>query len=424
MADMTCLAEGLVVPADFEKTGRNLNEIVVGPTGCGKSFSNAYSRMLHTTDSSVVIQFTKPEIRDGFTNYYKDQGYDVINLDLVDPGNCRTGYDPLDFVHSDMDVIHLARRLVGSVPSSSRTGSIDPYWNDSATSVLAAEIGLVRLNAEDNGKTASFADVIKLHRSLVVDSKLKVISTNLDCWFERAAKKHPGNQASELWKTVQGLAVSTASCIISIVNNAVDKLFSDDVIGILSQKKRISFKDMGKQKTALFIFTSSMNKTLQNLINLIYSDMLKELFEAAQSNSRGKLDVPVHIICDDFACGSKIMDFEEYISVFRAAGISVTLLLQSESQLESMYGENEATTIINNCDTYVYMGGMDIKTCKNISQRLDKPLKKVLSMPLEQVVVFRRGEEPFVSRRYQILKDPLYQVLMAKKSDEDDNTYR
>ena len=117
-------------------------------------------------------------------------------------------------------------------------------------------------------------------------------------------------------------------------------------------------------------------------------------------------------------------DFEEYISVFRAAGISVTLLLQSESQLESMYGENEATTIINNCDTYVYMGGMDIKTCKNISQRLDKPLKMVLSMPLEQVVVFRRGEEPFVSRRYQILNDPLYQVLMAKKSDEDDNTYR
>ena len=96
----------------------------------------------------------------------------------------------------------------------------------------------------------------------------------------------------------------------------------------------------------------------------------------------------------------------------------------AESQLESMYGENEATTIINNCDTYVYMGGMDIKTCKNISQRLDKPLKKVLSMPLEQVVVFRRGEEPFVSRRYQILNDPLYQVLMAKKSDEDDNTYR
>ena len=82
--------------------------------------------------------------------------------------------------------------------------------------------------------------------------------------------------------------------------------------------------------------------------------MFRTLFEAAEENADNCLKVPVHIICDDFACGSTINDFEEYISIFRAAGISVTLLLQSESQLSGMYGPIAATTIVNNCDTYVY----------------------------------------------------------------------
>ncbi len=424
MADMSCLAEGLVVPADFEKTGVNLNEVVVGPTGCGKSFSNAYSRLLYTTESSVMVTFTKKKIQKMFAKTFEDRGYQVICMNLVNPDECQIGYDPLDFVHNDRDVVNLARQLVCAAPSRSRTGDVDPYWNESATSVLAAEIGLARLNAMDSHKKASFADVIKIHRSLNVDRNDKTIRTNLDFIFDRTEKKHPGNQASELWKTVKGLAQSTASCIFSIVNNAMDKTFSDDVINILKQKKRISFKEMGNKKTALFILTSPMNKTLQNFANLIYADMFRELYEAAEDSVEGKLDVPIHIICDDFACGSKIADFEEYISIFRAAGISVTLLLQSESQLESMYGKDEATTIINNCDTYVYMGGMDIETCKNISQRMNKPLNKVLSMPLEQVVVFRRGSEPFISRRFQIMNDPLYKEIIAKKSDDEDNTIR
>ena len=128
----------------------------------------------------------------------------------------------------------------------------------------------------------------------------------------------------------------------------------------------------------------------------------------AESNEDGKLDVPVHIICDDFACGSRIIDFENYISIFRAAGISVTLLLQSESQLSSMYGEYAAKTIINNCDTYVYMGGMDDETCRSISTKANKTVASLMALPKENVIVFRRGEKPFFSKRYQINNDPEY----------------
>jgi len=424
MVDMTCLAEGLVVPADFDQTGLNLNEIVVGPTGCGKTYSNGYSRLVHTTESSVVVPVAKKAIKDKFTKMFKERGYQVIDLDFAHPEKCKVGYDPLEFVHSDEDVIQLARNLIGSDPSKDRIGDTDPYWNDSATSVHAAEIALVRLNAKDAGKQPTYADVLKLHRSLKLDTSQSILKTNLDGLFEKAGRLHPGNQATELWKTVKGLASRTASCIFSIVNGAMDKIFSDNVLKMTKKEKRVSFKDLGNKKIALFITTSPMNKTLQNFVNLLYADMFRELFETAEKNKDSKLMVPVHIICDDFACGSRIRDFEDYISIFRAAGISVTMLLQSETQLVSMYGEREASTIINNCDTYVYMGGMDVATCRNVSQRLNKSLHKVMAMPLEQVVVFRRGSEPYVAQRYQILNDPVYQQAMKKSKQDYDPAVR
>ena len=414
MSDMTCLAENYVVPADFEKTGVNLNEIVVGPTGCGKSFSTAYPRLLHTFESSVVVPIAKGAIKDNFAQMFIDRGYEVIDLNFANPGECTVGYDPMDYIKSNEDVIQTARNFIGGL-SKNRNGDADPYWNDSATSVLAAVIALVRIRAERKKKKPTFAEVVKTYRGMKIDYERGDVRTSLDSEFVVLEHTMPGNQASELWKTVKNLSSRTASCIFSIVNSSLDKIFTKDIIEMTGKRRGVSFRRLGERKTALFITTSPMNLTLQNYVNVMYSDMFRELFETAESRENYRLKVPVHIICDDFACGSRISNFENYISIFRAAGISSTLLLQSESQLTDMYGDTAATTIINNCDTYVYMGGMDIPTCNHIAQRLNKPLHRVMSMPLEQVVVFRRGMEPVVSRRYQLLDDPLYANLQEQK---------
>lgn len=144
---------------------------------------------------------------------------------------------------------------------------------------------------------------------------------------------------------------------------------------------------------------------------MFYAQIFKQLFEYAEQCPNGMLPVPVHVLCDDFATGSRILNFTEYISIFREKRISVTLLLQSESQLEQMYGSGNATTIINNCDSYIYLGGMDLKTAQNMSLRLNRPLEDILYMPIGQEVVIRRGQRPIITRRYDIQKNELYQEI-------------
>lgn len=418
--NLVCLAEGQVFPTDPAVTGINGNVLVTGATGCGKTVSYSEARLLNTYEGSLVIPLAKSKLKKQYSKIFKERGYEIIDIDFNKPDKCNMGYDPLDFVRTDEDIMNLANQLANFGNADHEGKEVDPYWAESAANVIAAVIHVLRLNHKDGGKEYGFADVLKfLHGVRSVDGR-DGYHTNMDLVFEEAEKKHPGNIATRLWKTVEGNAPKTAGCIMAMMYASVDKLFSDRVMAMTQKKKRVSFKNLGKKKTIMFITTSPMNSSLKGLVNMMYSDLFKEMFEAAEAREAGCLEIPVHVICDDFACGSKINDFASYISIFRAAGISVSLLLQSESQLNSMYGENAATTIINNCDTCLYMGGTDITTCKNIAQRINKPLDWVMAMPLEQVLVFRRGSRPVVSRRYQTYSDPQYIKFFTNKGVENE----
>ena len=196
------------------------------------------------------------------------------------------------------------------------------------------------------------------------------------------------------------LPIKTASCVFGALNTTIDTIFNQDLRKMMSMSRQVDFKDLGRRKTVLFVTTSPVNPALHCFVNMF-----------AENQPDGTLPVPVHVMADDFATGSRILQFAEFISIFREKRISVCLLLQSESQLESMYSSDDATTIINNCDTYVYMGGMDIKTAHHISVRLNVPLEDVLYMPLGQVVMFRRGQRPVVTQRYNILENELYRQI-------------
>jgi type IV secretory pathway TraG/TraD family ATPase VirD4 len=178
-------------------------------------------------------------------------------------------------------------------------------------------------------------------------------------------------------------------------------------------KKCISldFKELCHGKNILFVVTSPVNPASNHFINVFYSDLFKQTFEYAEKLIDGALSRPLHVICDDFATGGQIPNFDQYISIFRAKNISVTLLVQSESQLENMYGEASANCIKNNCDTYVYLGGMDDGTIFSVARKLNKPYDEVMNMPVGRIVLIRRGEKARMTNRYKILENDVYKMI-------------
>ncbi|MCD7773165.1 MAG: type IV secretory system conjugative DNA transfer family protein [Ruminococcus sp.] len=412
--DKVILGDGVFYTTDTKVTGINNNILVCGTSGCGKTMSISEPRLLETYNSSLIITVTKRRIAEMYKNTFEERGYIVEELNFVDPDSSTVTYDPLCFVENTTDITFLATAIAGNDPNSDQT-RYDPYWTEAAISLFSAEIAYILETEED----PTFDDVLNLHYELsfLPGHRDDRVLTTIDPKFQALRAEKPHCFAVECWSTFHNVPLVTASCIYGNLNTKLDKIFTPALRRMFTNKRAVDFEQLSNKKTVLILTTSAVNPSLNCFVNLFYSQTFKSLFEYAEQLPSKELPIPVHVLCDDFATGSRINNFPEYISIFREKGISVTLLLQSESQLISMYGYNDATTIINNCDTYIYMGGSDLKTSESVSQRLDKPLSDVLYMPVGQIVVFRRGQNPIVTQRYNILEDKRYQKISKEYQD-------
>lgn len=418
-ADKVILADGCVYSMDSQATQLNNNVIVCGSSGSGKTRSVSEPRILETENSSLIITLTKRKLAEKYKGLFQKRNYNVWELNFVDPEQSNVAYDPLAYVESEQDITHLAEAIVSADPRKKNSKG-DLYWDQAAVSLLSAIIGYTWELGKNACKTfgddwhsfVTLADALSYYDTLEInDYSGGLVETTLDDDFAYLAKKQPKCFAVSCWKTFKQLPVKTAACVFSTLNTTIDTIFTPDIRSMIAKHQKIDLEKLASERTVLFVETSAVNPSLNSFVNLFYSQVFKTLFEFAERRADGTLPVPVHVLCDDFATGGTILNFPEYISIFREKGISVTLLLQSESQLEGIYGANNATTIINNCDTYLYMGGMDLKTALSVSQRLNKPLEDVLYMPLGDVVLFRRGQRPIEARRYDIRENPLYQQV-------------
>ena len=355
------LGEGVIYSTDCSQTGLNNNVLVCGSSGCGKTMSITEARLLETFHSSVIATVTKRRIVDKYKPVFRRRGYIVEDLNFINPSESDVAYDPLEYVDSYADIRFLAESIVRADPQKDKSNA-DPYWDHAAISLLSAEIAYIMMTEED----ATFNDVLELHDRITIEERSDRMETSLDILFEILEKTNPGSFAVSCWRSFRQLPIKTASCVFGTLNTTIDTIFSPELRAMIARKKKVDFEKLANRKTILFISTSAVNPALHNFINMFYAQAFKQLFEFAESRLSGRLPIPVHVVCDDFATGSRILNFPEYISIFREKGVSVTLLVQSESQIESIYSPEDATTIINNCDTYLYMGGMDLTTARHI----------------------------------------------------------
>lgn len=412
--DKVVLGEGCVYSTDSNVTGINNNILVVGGSGSGKTVSIAEAFLLESYNRNIITTVTKRRIVKKYIPLLRDRGYSIWDLDFVHPENGNVGYDPLDFVKSYQDIVFVAKSIIES-NNKNENSNADPYWNEAATSLFSSIIAYVLMKKPH----PNFSDVLEMIDGLTFEEDGGEITTNYDFEFFKLEKANPSNFATVNWRSFRRLPIRTASCVFGVLNTATSFVFTPELRKIFRLRRKISFERFARDKRALFITSSPVNPSLNTFINMFYAHIFKELFEIGERRESGVLPRQVHMLADDFATGCPVPLFDQYISIFREKGISVTLLVQSESQLSSLYGDDKATTIINNCDTYVYMGSNDLETAKNIATRAGILTEECLNMKLGNQIIFRRGSKPIFSKRYNIFENKLYKSIPESFKDED-----
>ena len=245
------------------------------------------------------------------------------------------------------------------------------------------------------------------------------ITTSLDPVFRKIEKVAPDCYAITCWKTFKEAAPKTAKSIYVSMNPTL-RAFTSSIRNSMRTKPSINFNKFTSEKSILFITTSPVKKALHGLANIFVSQAISELFTIADESETGVLPIPVDIIFDDFATGAKVSEMPEKLSICRAKGIAfLGILLQSESQLKRMYGEAEAIEFIDNCDSYVFFGGNNYETARSLSLKLNVSLDEILYLPVGKIVVFRRGQRPVFSTRFDTFNDEFYkEITQTKKTNQ------
>lgn len=390
------LAENYSVSEDTELTHLNNNDLIIGPSGAGKTGGYVIPNILGSS-GSVVVADTKRNLCRKIGPAMEAKGYKIYVIDFVDQKNSYA-YNPLDYIRRDengvpleIDITSISEMIVPVMTDK------DPFWEKSAQQILSTLIGFtldVFPPEEQNLYTVNslYALMISQYRSSASNNNPAMGIQFLD---EYALKK-PESFAARQYKLFRGTVgvEKTWNCILQFLSNGIAMFGLDGPRNLFSGSNKFRITDLSHEKSILFLNISDCDRTFDKLLNLFYSQSLRELMMEADRNhkSGGRLDVPVRIILDDFATNTIIPHFKDIISTIRSRDISVSIILQSLSQLYANYSAGESETILDNCDHVLYLGGSNLKTIEYISVRAGKTRDNIMAMPLDKVYLLERGK--------------------------------
>ena len=364
MSDSTyrILAKNKLMCNNTWETGLNNNDILIGPTGAGKTRGYVIPNVLQCNES-IIVADAKGCVKKEVEKVLKKNGYKIIDIDLTD---CFAsyGYNPFDFIRYDekrecyieQDIMTVAACLV-SVESVK-----EPFWELAARQYLECLIGYVLecLPVEEH----SLNSVVRLFLEMGTGIFQKLITELQELNPESfAVLRYRLFQASlkadKMYASIQGILAEKLSVYAFA---GAKELFQ--------KSKRINFADLGKEKTAVFVKVSDMDRSMDRLANLFYTQALQVLCNSADNDyADNRLKIPVRLMLDDFASNVYIPHFDKITSVIRSREVYVSIIIQSISQLESLYGSAKAQTILNNCDNMLYLGGQDVGTAQYVSKK-------------------------------------------------------
>ncbi len=402
------LAENISVSNDSYKTGLNGHDLVIGGSGAGKTTGYVCPNLNHP-DGSIVIQDTKGKLYQKYHKSLEDKGYKVYLLDFVNPEKSY-GYNPLEFIRQredgsyyEMDIKKLATTLMPILDSD------EPFWEKAAIRYISMLISYVLdcLPFDEHNLSA----VVRMHQEYQAGYGKDMLSLFAD--------EKPNSYAARKFKMISNsfIADKMWMSIMEFSNEALDPFDCKEFENIFKNPKTIDMKSIGEEKTAVFLNIPDNDKSYGILCDIFNTQLLQVLIDEADKRPDGRLKMPVRLYLDDFAAAAgQIPEFDTAMSVLRSRDISVSIMLQSISQLNSIYGSNKAKTIINNCDHILYLGGdHDLETAEFIGHHINMTPHTILSLPLDKAVLLTRGE------KYQIVNKikPKDGLAIAKSSKDN-----
>lgn len=407
------LADKVRISNNTRVTGLNNNDLIIGSSGCGKTGGYVIPN-IQNINGSLVVSDTKGQLERRFKDELISKGYDVYCIDLVNmQRSC--GYNPMDYIgrmedgsYSEKDILSLANLLTPDLCND------DPFWCCSASSYIAFLICYC-LEAEPE-KQHNLVRIGELHR--------RFAQPNGDLPFLNWIEDHKNSFAAKKYYEFSFVrcAEKTYSSILAFVNQYLEAYTFKEAKYLFDNDNKFDIGDLGKKKTVLFLNVSDTDRTYDCIANIFYSQALKVLCADADASPDGQLTVPVRIIMDDFAASGKIPNFDKIISVIRSRDISVSLIIQSLSQIESMYNKSISNTIINNCDHIIYMGSQDVDTASFVGSRAQKTPETILTMPRNKVCLLESGKKAsFVDKivPYSTLENQRVIELSDIQSDDE-----
>ena len=414
---------------DGKKHRRNLNTVVIGGSGAGKTRFYAKPNIMQCNTSFVVLD-PKGEIIRSVGHLLEDNGYVIKVIDLIDMSKS-LGYNPFHYIQSDKDVLKLITNLIrNTTPKGSSTN--DPFWEKSETALLEAlMLYLYHYAPEDE---QNFTMVMEMLNYAEVKEDEEDYESPLDELFKRLEMIDSNSLALKQYKIYKQAAGKTAKSILISVGVRL-AAFNLEELASLTKYDEMELEQIGERKTALFAIIPDNDSTFNFVVGMLYTQLFQMLYYQADYVHGGELPIPVHFLMDEFANVALPDEFDKLLSTMRSRQIFVSIILQNLAQIKALY-KDSWESILGNCDEMYYLGGNEQSTHKYISELLGKETldtntfgkssgrsgnystnyqqtgrelltaDEVRLLDNNYGLLFIKGERPVKDKKYDLLKHP------------------
>lgn len=427
--DNKLLSQNVRIGLNGKKHRRNLNTIIIGGSGAGKTRFYGKPNIMQCNTSFVVLD-PKGEILRDTGNLLEKEGYVIKIVDLInmDKSHC---YNPFEYIHDDKDVLKLITNLIrNTTPKGSQTN--DPFWEKSETALLE---GLCLLLLHEAPKEEqNFTMVMEMIASAEVREDDEYYVSPLDRLFDELEREKPSSLAVKQYKIYKQAAGKTAKSILISVGVRL-AAFNLESIASITSTDELELEKVGERKTAIFAVIPDNDSTFNFLVGMLYTQLFQTLYYQADIIHEGELPIPVHFLMDEFANVALPDEFDKLLSTMRSRQIFVSIIIQNLAQIKALY-KDAWESIVGNCDELYYLGGNEQSTHKFISEYLGKETldtntygkssgksgsystnyqqagrelltaDEVRLLDNDYALLFIRGERPIFDKKYDILKHP------------------